>query len=466
MPEISPEEFRPPWLLGLDGPEPQNDFLRLLERHPPAGILFFRDNLPRRAASIEPLKRKLEQAAGRPLSVFLDEEGGWIQVSGNRPAWPSPRALALAGTDTLERMHKALGRLSSSFGVTVVIAPLADLDDGAQNPVIGTRSFGPDPEESSRAVQASMNGLKAGGVLPVVKHFPGHGDSTEDSHITLPQVPEDRSEALRPFWRAIRLRVPGVMTAHLRLGDDPRPATYREDIVRGVLQDEMGYKGLVMTDALEMKGARTLPLEEQGVAALRAGHHLLTLARWRPEFAPMLDGVIEHGEELKAHIRLAWRRWDRFLAQQSRPAAEHLGADELEERLAAIRRGALFRPHGGEATGLGLDRIAIEFGPLGSWDQEDYMRELARFPMHKLDSDTRLKTGEGYLYIGRRAPSAARIEELHERATIGTTPPILMAGPWGWMGRRLNRQLATHDTSPPGVSELVRMARMADGTTP
>lgn len=466
MPEITPEELRPPWLLGFDGPDPDDDFLRLLERHPPAGILFFRDNLPRRGASIEAQKKRLEHAAGRPLPVFLDEEGGWIQVSGDRPAWPSARALAMAGTDAVERTHKSMARLCSSWGVTAVIAPVADLDDGARNPVIGTRSFGPDPEESSRAVQASMNGLKAGGVLPVVKHFPGHGDSVEDSHLTLPQVSEDRTEALLPFWRAVRLKVPGIMTAHLRLGDDERPATYREDIVRGLLQEEMGYKGLVMTDALEMQGARTIPLEEQGVAALRAGHHLLTLARWRPEFDAMLDGVIARGEELKDQIRLAWKRWDRFLSQVTVPAHEHLGEEELEERLQEIRRGALFRPDGAEPTGMGLQRIAMEFGPLGSWTREEYMQELARFPMRILEAETRLKTGEGYLYIGRTPPPEARIEELMERATVGTTPSILVAGPWGWLGRRLNRQLATHDTSPAGVRELVSLARDAEGAAP
>jgi len=466
MDEQAKHERRPPWLLGFEGPDPSDDFLRLIERHPPAGLILFRDNLPRGGLSIRPVKRRLEQAAGRPLPVFLDEEGGWIQASGGRPAWPSPRALAMAGPDNVERMHKAMARRCAGFGASVLLAPLADLDDGSLNPVIGTRSFGPRSEESSRAVQASIDGLRAGGVIPVVKHFPGHGDSLEDSHLTLPVVAEERGEALTPFWRAIRLKVPGLMTAHLRLGERPEAVTYRRDIVTDLLQEEMGYGGLVMTDALEMQGARSLPLERQGAAALRAGHHLLTLARWHPRLDPLLDGVLEEADSLAPLFREAWKRWDRFIVQAVDPAPEPWSEEEIENRLIDIRRGALFRPDGGRAAALGLKRIALEFGPLGSWAREDYMRELARYPLRLLDSVSKLKTSEAYLYIGRCAPPPPRIEELRARATLGSTPPVLVAGPWGWIGRRFPQQLATQDSSPPGVREMLALARAPRETPP
>jgi hypothetical protein len=135
-----------------------------------------------------------------------------------------------------------------------------------------------------------------------------------------------------------------------------------------------------------------------------------------------------------------------------------LDETELEERLPEIRKRALFRPDGREAKSLNLRRIALEFGPLGSWTREEYMQELARFPLRLLDPASRLKTGEAFLYIGRSAPPAVRIEELRARATLGSTPTILIAGPWGWIGHRFTKQLATHDTSPPGVRELVALA--------
>jgi len=449
---------RPPWLLGFEGADPPDGFLKLVEEHPPAGIIFFRDNLPHGPSSIVKLRRQLELAAGRPLPVFLDEEGGWIQASGGRPVWPSPGALAAAGLDTLERMHKAMARRASSLGVTVILAPLADLDDGAANPVIGTRSFGREPEETARAVQASVVGLRDGGVLPVVKHFPGHGDSLEDSHLTLPRVAEDREEALLPFWRAVKLGVPGVMTAHLRVGDHPDPVTYREDLVRGLLQEKMGYRGLVMTDALEMEGARTLPMEEQGAAALRAGHHLLTLARWKPGLEAMVQGAWERAETLKHPILEAWKRWDHFIAQLGTAAPEHLSEEAREERLQASRAGAVCRPDGLPPEPLAVSRIALEFGHLGSWSREEYMQELARFPLRLLDADERLKTGEAYLYVGRRQPPSARLLELRDRALMGTTPVVLVAGPWDWC-RRYPHQLATKDCSPPGVREMLALAR-------
>jgi len=458
MSENATSDPSPPWLLGFEGPDPPEEFLRILEIHPPAGLIFFRDNLPHGGPSIERLRLKLEHAAGRRLPVFLDEEGGWIQVSGGRPAWPSPAALATAGLDQLERIHKSMARRAASFGATVLLAPLADLDDGAANPVIGTRSFGANPEDSSRAVQASLAGLRDGGVLAVVKHFPGHGDAGADSHLTLPQVPEDRAEALLPFWRAIRLKVPGVMTAHLRLGENPEAVTYREDIVRDLLQREMGYKGLVMTDALEMAGAAGRPVEERGAAALRAGHHLLVLARWKPGLEAMLEGARAAAEELKPQIQIAWRRWDRFLGGIGRAAPEHLDLDELEERLNEIRRSAIFRPDRREAEPLGVRRIALEFGTLGTWSREEYMRELARFPLRLLDPGERMKTGEAYLHVGRSGPSASRLDELRERALLGTTPTVLIAGAWSWC-RRFPSQMSTRDTSPPGVREMVDYAR-------
>ena len=154
MSNSSPDELQVPWLLGFSGREPSPEFLRLCRRHPPAALILFRDNLARGAASLLPLHQRIEEAAGRSLPLFLDEEGGWIQATGVRPSWPSPRAQALDGVETVERVHRAMAARACHMGVEVLCTPVADLDDGGENPVIGSRCFGADAEKATHCVAA------------------------------------------------------------------------------------------------------------------------------------------------------------------------------------------------------------------------------------------------------------------------------------------------------------------------
>ncbi len=444
------------WLLGFRGAEAAPDFLRLLERYAPPAVILFRDNLPEGPATLGPLRRRLEEAAGRQLLLFIDEEGGWVQQLHPAP-WPAPRAQAMAGLAAVEACHQAMAAAARAQGIEVLITPLADVDDGARNPVIGTRSFGGEPAAAGAAVAAALAGLAAGGVLGVIKHYPGHGDSLEDSHLSLPAVPADRRQALLPFRAGVAAGAPAVMSAHLQLaGDgDARPTTFRPDLMRDRLQGELGFRGLVVTDALEMAGAAVVSLEDRGAAALAAGCHLLTLARWVPGAELVLESMaaaLERGELRQAWLDEASERWLAFAA-----ALPPAGPPPPALDRAAIAQAAVFVPGGGAWRPLPADApVDLELSTLGSWRAEEYLeacaRALGRAP--RLLSAEEALAAPVYLYLGRKAPAPARLAELAARRDA---PALLCNGVWGWTLPYPHR-LATAESSPAGLAALLAAA--------
>jgi beta-N-acetylhexosaminidase len=445
------------WLVGFEGATVEDDFLRLLDRYHPGALILFRDNLPEGPDSLAPLRRRLEEAAEGELTLFLDEEGGWIQQLLPEP-WPAPRAQAMAGPGVVEACHRAQATALRALGVDAVAAPLADLDGGERNPVIGTRSFGDDPDACAAAVTAALTGIAAGGLLAVLKHYPGHGDSIEDSHLTLPAVPADRERAMIPFRAGVQAGAPALMSAHLRLaGDaDSRPATFRPDLMRERLDGELGFTGLVVTDALEMGGTGGIPIEDRGLLALAAGNHLLTLGRWQPGAELFLESsakALSAGRIRESWLEEADLRWQTFLA--ARPAAAE--GDWVAPDMAALREGAVFRPDGG-APGLSLagETIDLEFGPLGFWSESEYREGMGRLRCRRLNAEDELQASV-YLHVGRRPPAAGRLEELAALQRKGRAPALLCVGPWQWT-LPFSRRLATAESSPAGLPALLAAA--------
>ena len=150
---------------------------------------------------------------------------------------------------------------------------MADVNVNPANPVIGIRSFGSDPELVARHVAASVRGLQRQGVAACAKHFPGHGSTEQDSHLELPVVVGDAREGLPPFRAAIEAGVKTIMTAHVRVPAlDDAPATVSPAVVQGLLRDVLGFDGVVIADALEMKGlSDSVGIERGAVLALEAG---------------------------------------------------------------------------------------------------------------------------------------------------------------------------------------------------
>ncbi|GAB2681241.1 glycoside hydrolase family 3 protein [Thalassiella azotivora] len=255
--------------------------------------------------------------------VALDEEGGDVTrldyLTGSR--YPGPWALGVVDDPDLTReVAAAVAADLRAVGVNLDLAPSVDVGSDPRNPVIGVRSFGPDPERVSVHGAAFVAGLQAGGVAASVKHFPGHGDTDTDSHLALPVVEADeetyRRRDLPPFAAAVRAGVATVMTSHVvvRALDD-QPATLSRRLLTGLLREEMGFDGVVISDALDMAGVRAQHgIVGAGVLALAAGADLLLLGA-------------EDGRDQLAELGAAVR---------SALADGRLGRDRLEEAAARV----------------------------------------------------------------------------------------------------------------------------------
>ena len=248
------------------------------------GVVLFAWNVDHR----EQVRRLTDALhAERPdVVVAVDEEGGDVTRLDAVEGSPYPGNLALGAVDDVQltgRVARAMAADLRAVGVDLDLAPVADVNTNPQNPIVGVRAFGSDPDLVARHVAAFVAGLQAGGVAACAKHFPGHGDTTEDSHLALPTVTAS-AEALRrvelaPFRAAIAAGVRAIMTAHLLVpAFDSVPATVSRVLLHDVLRVELGFDGLVVTDALEMRAISAgLGVEEGAVRALAAGADALCL---------------------------------------------------------------------------------------------------------------------------------------------------------------------------------------------
>ncbi|MFV2120151.1 glycoside hydrolase family 3 protein, partial [Streptomyces sp. Act-28] len=213
--------------------------------------------------------------------VAIDEEGGDVTRLEVRTGSSFPGNLALGvvdDTDLTRAVAHELGRRLAACGVDLNWAPSADVNSDPDNPVIGVRSFGADPELVSRHTVAYVEGMQSAGVAACTKHFPGHGDTSVDSHLATPRIDVDpdtlRARELAPFRAAIAAGSRSVMSAHILLPalDPDRPATLSPRILTGLLRRELGYEGLIVTDGMEMRAiASTYGIERGSVLAIAAG---------------------------------------------------------------------------------------------------------------------------------------------------------------------------------------------------
>ena len=231
-------------------------------------------------AGVALLINHLQELAKVPLMITADFEGGvGLRYLG---ATRLPRAMAIGATGNPEMAYQA-GRVCAeearAMGVNVNFYPVVDVNNNARNPIINIRSFGGDPELVARMGRAFIRGTQSSGVMATAKHFPGHGDTSTDSHLELPSIDVDRTRLnsieLPPFRAAIQEGVGGVMSAHIalpRIDDEKLPATLSPKILTGILRGELGFQGVVFTDAMDMRGiAAHYPNGEAAVRAVKAG---------------------------------------------------------------------------------------------------------------------------------------------------------------------------------------------------
>jgi beta-N-acetylhexosaminidase len=290
---------------GFDGTEPSAEILELI-RAGLGGVILFRKNCVNAAQVLE-LTNRLQEAARaagheRPLLVAIDQEQGRVvRITEGVTVFPAMGAIARAGDPALVgRVAEAVSRELLALGVNWNLAPVADVLSVPDCPV-GDRSFGTDPARVAAMVEAYVRGAARAGIRTSAKHFPGHGATGRDSHLTTPTIGRSRPELERcdlvPFRAAIGAGVPAVMTTHITFPalDPAAPATLSRAVLEGLLRGQLGFEGVVISDDLEMAGiALEASLEEAALGALHAGCDALIASRMlleRRDLPGLLAGV-------------------------------------------------------------------------------------------------------------------------------------------------------------------------------
>jgi beta-N-acetylhexosaminidase len=280
--------------------------------------------------------------------VAVDQEGGLVQrVRAPATVWPAMRAFdRLAGDDAAiaERVGLAMGRELRALGFDIDFAPVLDVHTNPANPIIGDRAFATDPETAARRALAFARGLDRAGVLACGKHFPGHGDTGTDSHLELPRIDHawDRLERveLLPFARAAAAGLPMIMTAHVVFAalDTTVPATLSRAAITGLLRGTLGYRGVVVSDDLDMK-AISDP-SSAAIGAIRAGCDVLLLCKDEAHQAAAREALIREAEADSAFRARVGESADRVRAmkrahadnQRANPAPSRDVIGSLEHR--------------------------------------------------------------------------------------------------------------------------------------
>jgi beta-N-acetylhexosaminidase len=247
----------------------------------------------------------LQRRSRLPLLVASDFEGGTsIRFNGGTPLPPNMGVGATGSDSAAYEMGRITALEGRAVGVQLAFAPVADVNNNPANPIINTRSFGEDPAAVGRLVAAEVRGLQDNGMLATAKHFPGHGDTGTDSHLALPVIAADwarlDSVELVPFRAAVAAGVQVVMSAHIALpGIDTgqvRPGTVAPEVLTGLLRDSLGFKGLVVTDALNMAGIADRYGADAGVRAFLAGADLLLQPADPGAAIDAMAAAVERGE--------------------------------------------------------------------------------------------------------------------------------------------------------------------------
>jgi len=273
-------------MVGLPGPEMDAVAQELVGDLKVGGIILFARNIqdPEQVWRLtHDLQHAAREAGCPPLLIAVDQEGGRVQRL-KAPFTIIPPARELGTTATpkaVERLAQKTARELALVGINVNLAPVLDVPRGPDCPQ-WDRAYGQDPRQVARFARAAIQGYLAGGVLPVAKHFPGLGDTLADSHQELPLAQSDdpsRELDLLPFREAVAAGVPAIMTAHLVVPRwDSRPATLSAAALQGWLRQKLGFKGVIITDDLEMGAIATrLPVDRAAREAFTAGADLLLI---------------------------------------------------------------------------------------------------------------------------------------------------------------------------------------------
>ena len=281
---------------------------KYIKKYNIGGVCFFRaDALPQVEQT-----NAWQAMAQTPLMVSIDAEWGLAMRVRNTIAYPYQMTLgAITDNELLYAMGQQVAEQCMRMGIHANFAPVADVNSNAKNPVIGMRSFGEDPENVGEKAAAYALGMQSKGMITTMKHFPGHGNTDTDSHLTLPTVTRPYEEVkdieLAPFRYLIERGVNGAMVGHLYFPAIEKVENTSSSLSKGVVTDllknEMGFEGLIFTDGLDMKGvSQTIPADSVSYAAFLAGNDVLILPHDVPEAIRQIKAGAERDPEIAARV--------------------------------------------------------------------------------------------------------------------------------------------------------------------
>ncbi|KAA1425997.1 glycoside hydrolase family 3 N-terminal domain-containing protein [Nocardioides antri] len=440
------------------GPDLPPEWAGLLEEGL-GGVCLFGSNVTGDLGDARALTDAVRRARADAL-VAVDEEGGDVTRLHVRTGSPVLGAAQLGGVDDLD-LTAAAGRAVAAdlaaAGIDLDLGPVADVNSNPDNPVIGTRSFGSDPGLVGRHVSAWVGGLQDGGVAACVKHFPGHGGTGQDSHLTVPVLEAPaatiRERDLPPFAAAVEAGVTAVMTSHIAVPalDPDLPATFSRPIL-SMLRADLGFAGAIVSDALDMAGAsagRGIP--EAAVLALLAGADLLCVG-------PDKDARLVR--EIQAAIVDAVRA-GRLLEERLADAAG---------RVAEIRRGSVVSGLAPPPPDRALVRRALVV--------EGSLPDLAGAQVVSIGTPANIAVGEGAWGIRPdvvvapgdplpAGPLVVQVRDAHRHPEVGGTLATLSTAAlvveWGWPGPwdRATARICTRGSSQPMVAAVEEIVRKA-----
>lgn len=335
-------------MLAYPGSEPPLDRLQEFQ---PAGFLFYPGNVPS-TETARTVTRSLQQAAAYPLLFGIDQEGGPFTSYrvDDATIFPGNMALAATGDPALATaVAKATGVELAYAGFNMNFTPVVDVNIDPDNPIIGLRSFGANVETVASFGQAYLAGLEEAGVAAVAKHFPGHGDTDVDSHLSLPSVTGDRARLeaveLPPFEAMIEAGVPAVMTAHVAFPaiEPDLPATLSPAALTGLLRRELGFGGLIVTDYMDMKAIENnYGAGEAAVLSVLAGADLVLLGPDSAKQREVHDALLEalgsgrlSEQRVREAVARSQRVAERYRPRWDRPKPDYASHRELARRVAA-----------------------------------------------------------------------------------------------------------------------------------
>ncbi|WP_074084198.1 beta-N-acetylhexosaminidase [Paenibacillus sp. P32E] len=372
-------------MCGFDGTAASDEVLKLVADNGIGGVIYFARNVesPEQVALLTADLQKAAAEGGKaPLWISMDQEGGMVaRITGGIALMPGGMAIAAAGS--LEDAYQAAlisGRELAAMGINLNYAPVLDVNNNPQNPVIGVRSFGESPELAADYGAAMIRGYQEAGVAATAKHFPGHGDTDVDSHLDLPMIPHGRERMdqveLVPFRRAIAEGVDAMMSAHIyfpALEREKLPVTLSKTVLTGLLREELGYQGIIMTDCMEMNAiAEHYGTVEASVLAVEAGADMVLVShRADRQLAAMeaIRSAVTVGRISEARIDESVRR---LLALKVKRGVIAAGAETVGEDGAMGAAGD--DPGAGVVVGLEAGAVG---GAMAAAGNSDFSGELA-----------------------------------------------------------------------------------------